>query len=73
LALVECAFSLSDSAKRIYRLSITLGVIALILGAVKPLASLLKLHVELPFFPSLLIVIGAIMLMRVVMRREPLN
>ncbi len=53
--------------------SITLGVIALILGAVKLLASLLKLHVELPFFPILLVVIGAILLIRVVIRREPLN
>jgi len=54
-------------------LSITLGMIALILGAVKLLASLLKLHVELPFFPVSLVVIGAILLIRTVVKREQLN
>lgn len=51
--------------------TITLGVTALTLGMVRLSAALLKLHIELPFFPILLIVIGVILLVRVAARRGP--
>jgi hypothetical protein len=45
--------------------STVLGVILLILGAAKLLRPLLtSQHIELPFFPVLLVVIGALMMIR---------
>lgn len=48
--------------------TITLGVIAIVLGAADVLQALLRLQVEVPFFPLLLIVIGVIWLVRGVTR-----
>jgi hypothetical protein len=48
--------------------TITLGVIALVLGSVDMLRAVLQLPVDLPFFPLLLIVIGVIWLVRGVTR-----
>ncbi|HLF24784.1 MAG TPA: hypothetical protein VJG32_00490 [Anaerolineae bacterium] len=50
--------------------SITLGVIALILGAAKLLLSTQGTQVELPLFPVLFIVIGVIVLVSVIVNRE---
>lgn len=49
--------------------TITLGIIALVLGAADLLRALLRLQVDLPLFPLLLIVIGVIWLVRGVVRR----
>lgn len=49
--------------------SITLGVIALVLGAAKLLASLLRLDVELELFPIVLVVTGVNLLIRAVVTR----
>lgn len=51
--------------------SITLGAIALVLGAAKLLTwQLLRLHVELEFFPIVLVVIGVTLLIRAAATRE---
>ncbi len=47
--------------------TITLGVLALVLGSADLARSLLNLQVELPLFPLLLIAIGFILLARAVM------
>jgi hypothetical protein len=48
--------------------TIILGVIALVFGAAEVLRDLLKLQIDVPFFPLLLIVIGVIWLIRGVTR-----
>ncbi len=50
-------------------LTIMLGIIALVLGSADMLRAVLRLQVELPVFPLLLIVIGVIWLVRGVARR----
>lgn len=49
--------------------TVTLGVIALVFGTADVLRDLLKLQIDVPFFPLLLIVIGVIWLIRGVTRR----
>ena len=49
-------------------LTITLGVIALVLGVADVVRVLLRLPVDLPFFPLLLIIIGVIWLVRGITR-----
>ncbi len=48
--------------------TVTLGIIALLLGGIEMLRSVLRLPFDLPFFPVLLIVVGAILLVREAMR-----
>ncbi len=48
--------------------TITLGLIALVLGAVDVMRSLLRVEIDLPLFPVLLIVIGVIWLVRGITR-----
>ena len=48
--------------------TITLGVIALVLGGVELLRSIFRLPFELPIFPVLLILLGAILLVRAITR-----
>jgi len=49
-------------------LTITLGVLALVLGGVDALRVLFNLQVEVPLFPLLLIAIGILLLARSVLR-----
>ena len=49
--------------------TITLGVLALVLGGADMARSLLNLRVELPLFPLLLIALGFVLLARAVMHR----
>ncbi len=49
--------------------TITLGIIAVVLGAADMLRALLNLRVDVPIFPLLLIVIGVIWLVRGVVSR----
>lgn len=49
--------------------TITIGILALLLGAADVLRELLRLQVDLPLFPLLLILIGVIWLVRGVTRQ----
>ncbi|MGE5262061.1 MAG: hypothetical protein ACM3S0_01660 [Acidobacteriota bacterium] len=49
--------------------TITIGILALLLGAADVLRELLRLQVDLPLFPLLLILIGMIWLVRGVTRQ----
>jgi hypothetical protein len=50
--------------------SVTLGLLALLEGAVSLLRALVGIQLKLPFFPLLLIVIGAILLVRAATRMK---
>jgi hypothetical protein len=51
-------------------LTIALGVLALVLGAFDIARAIFSLSIELPVFPILLIVLGAVMLWRELARRQ---
>lgn len=54
-------------------MTITLGVIALVIGAVDVARALFRLPIDLPLFPILLIVIGVIWIARELMRPRNSN
>ena len=53
--------------------TITLGIIAMVLGIADVLRAVLRLPIELPFFPILLITIGVIWLVRASTNSKRIN